>query len=346
MSPIPPRAIRGQTLTADLWNALVDALLQIRPLAGVGVRLRQTPAGTIIDAAPQTDAQTVAAAAPFRHRWQTTAAYRDDGDGARWVLAVAPGSLWQTDAAGALAEAALTPVEPVATNPDGGGWVVDPAEKTGSLYVAENAGETPDTGQSAGLLLKYGDPAAETLPVLLRVADLDLPADGSPAKLTQRQVGDALRGAAQTPQPGPLTREEDASGARWVRRLGSWAWRPADAQWAFTPDADADGAKRPPIESFPERTVLLRVGDDIAALPAPLPAAQAPALWLAKREADVTVGLTYTPPADETGSGALTGRKGSFRFWSDRDPAAGETETYLETFVEDANDRNTYQDAQ
>ena len=48
---IPPRAIRGQVLTVDMWNTLVEAIRQNRPLQGTGVRLRQSTEGVFIDAA-------------------------------------------------------------------------------------------------------------------------------------------------------------------------------------------------------------------------------------------------------------------------------------------------------
>lgn len=168
-----------------------------------------------------------------------------------------------------------------------------------------------------------------------------------PASVAQRWEGDvyldAIGGSSLV--PGPLTREETTGGqANWVRRLGTWAWSEEDGVWRFTAAANADGSLRPPIETFPERTALIRVGDDIAAIPAPLPDYQAPTTWLARREADVTIGLTYTPPTTETGSGALKGRAGAFRFWSDIDPASGPEQVILTTVVADANDQNTYQD--
>ena len=50
MIPIPPHAIRGQVLTADFLNRILDALRAVRPIQGQGILLRETVQGVIIEA--------------------------------------------------------------------------------------------------------------------------------------------------------------------------------------------------------------------------------------------------------------------------------------------------------
>ncbi len=51
MIPIPPRAVRGQPLTADQWNAVIDCLRRLNPIAGPGIRIRETAQGVVLDSA-------------------------------------------------------------------------------------------------------------------------------------------------------------------------------------------------------------------------------------------------------------------------------------------------------
>jgi hypothetical protein len=43
--------VRGQPLTADQWNAVIDCLRRLNPIAGQGIRIRETAQGVVLDSA-------------------------------------------------------------------------------------------------------------------------------------------------------------------------------------------------------------------------------------------------------------------------------------------------------
>ena len=72
---LPARFIRGQTLTADRLNDLIEAIRRVRPLPGSGVSTRESPDGTFISAATQKQS----AAPTFDHRFKVSFAKNADG---------------------------------------------------------------------------------------------------------------------------------------------------------------------------------------------------------------------------------------------------------------------------
>ena len=64
---IPPHVVRGQVLTADLINRILDALRALRPIQGQGILLKETPQGVVIEATAKTAKASQAAAAPSAH---------------------------------------------------------------------------------------------------------------------------------------------------------------------------------------------------------------------------------------------------------------------------------------
>ena len=67
MIPIPPHVVRGQVLTADLINRILDALRALRPIQGQGILLKETPQGVVIEATAKTGKKTQAAEQPTTH---------------------------------------------------------------------------------------------------------------------------------------------------------------------------------------------------------------------------------------------------------------------------------------
>ena len=180
---LPLRDCRGYR--SRYINALNRAVRSLTPIAGRGIRLRQSAQGVVIESTAKGGG---AKASPFRHRWQVTATREVEPDGsASWTVNIRPGSVWTAAEDGAVADAALTPVAPVAPDAENGGWKVEGAT-SGSLYVALD-----DAG---ALLLKYGNPAAESAAVILRIADVAFTTGDPPsAVITQRQVGDERIGS-------------------------------------------------------------------------------------------------------------------------------------------------------
>ena len=188
---LPLRDCRGYR--SRYINALNRAVRSLTPIAGRGIRLRQSAQGVVIEATAKGGG---AKASPFRHRWQVTATREVEPDGsASWTVNIRTGSVWTAAEDGAVADAALTPVAPVAPDAENGGWKVEGAT-SGSLYVALD-----DAGAH---LLKYGDPAAETAAVILRIADVAFTTGDPPsAVITQRQVGDERIGSGGSAATDP-----------------------------------------------------------------------------------------------------------------------------------------------
>lgn len=165
-------------------NALNRAVRALTPIAGRGIRLRQSAQGVVIESTAKGGG---AKASPFRHRWQVTATSEVQGTSTVWTLHVAPGSVWERAEDGALQEAEITPEAPVLADEEAGGWKITPAA-SGALYVAQNA--------DGAKVLRLGSAEDETDTVLLRVADVTVTTATPPACIVeQRQVGDFVLAA-------------------------------------------------------------------------------------------------------------------------------------------------------
>ena len=177
---LPARFIRGQTLTADRLNDLIEAIRRARPLPGAGVSTRESPDGTFISAA----AQKQSPATPFDHRFKVSFAKNKDGG---YDLEIRKGSLWRV-ADGVATEQPLTLGEALAQHPtDTDAWQVADAAK-GSLYVSQS---TADDGETPVYTLDY---AAEPTAPAAVIADFT-PSQSSSnptPNLTQRHLGDLI----------------------------------------------------------------------------------------------------------------------------------------------------------
>lgn len=177
---LPARFIRGQTLTADRLNDLIEAIRRVRPLPGAGVSTRESPDGTFISAAAQKQSPVT----PFDHRFKVSFAKNKDGG---YDLAIRKGSLWRV-ADGVAAEQPLTLGEALAQHPtDADAWQVADAT-AGSLYVSQS---TADDGETPVYTLDYA--AAPTAPAAVIADFTPSQSSSNPTpNLTQRHLGDLI----------------------------------------------------------------------------------------------------------------------------------------------------------
>lgn len=335
---IPPRAIRGQVLTVDMWNTLVEAIRQNRPLQGTGVRLRQSTDGVFIDAAAQTQTAPAVASTPFSHRWKVTLTTVTDDDTATHTLRITPGSLWRNDGAGVTDLNVIPDGDTVTTDSDGN-WLVENAT-TGSLYVADNSANQGSSSSGPAYPLVFGDYTKETRPILLRIADLTLTTSATQeAILTQRQVGDALYspGGSAGDYPGPWERNGDT----WKRFLGHYA-PDASGAYAFVKTLDANG-KPIAVETAPSADALYKTADGNAIATAPMPVfADTTTPWLQRRTATFQDELVYSPPASETGTGHVAAATVTVTYFADVAAQKGAGQDLFMVQVEEANEAAHY----
>ncbi len=177
---LPARFIRGQTLTADRLNDLIEAIRRVRPLPGSGVSIRESPDGTLISAATQKQSP----ATPFDYRFKVSFAKNADGG---YDLTIRKGSLWRvTD--GVAAEQTLTLGEAIAQHPtDTEAWKVA-AATAGSLYVSQSIAED---GTTPVFTLDYAVLPENPAAVIADFTPSVSSSDPTP-KLTQRHLGDLI----------------------------------------------------------------------------------------------------------------------------------------------------------
>ena len=329
---LPARFIRGQTLTADRLNDLIEAIRRVRPLPGTGVSIRESPDGTIISAAAQK--QSPAGSTPFSHRWKVTVTTVTDDDTATHTLHITPGSLWRNDGAGVV-DLNVAPDEDTVTIDSDGNWLVENAT-TGTLYVADNSANQGTASSGPAYPLKVGDPTKETLPILLRIADLTLSSSG--VEFVQRQVGDALYspGGSAGDYPGPWERDGDT----WKRFLGHYALN-ASGTYAFVKTLDANGAPIA-VETAPSADALYKDSNGNAILAAPAPVLSQTAPWLQRRTATFQDELVYSPPASETGTGSVSAATVTINYFADVEAQKGAGQELFLVQVEEANEAAHY----
>ena len=177
---LPARFIRGQTLTADQLNDLIEAIRRVRPLPGSGVSTRESPDGTFISAAAQKQSPVT----PFDHRFKVTYAAAAGGG---YDLKVRKGSLWRV-ADGVATEQPLTLGEALAQHPtDADAWQVAGAAK-GSLYVSQS---TAEDGKTPVYTLDYAVLPENPAAVIADFTPSQSSSNPTP-KLTQRHLGDLI----------------------------------------------------------------------------------------------------------------------------------------------------------
>lgn len=337
---LPARFIRGQALTADQLNAIVEAIRRARPLPGAGVFTRESPDGTFISAAAQKQTSTPISA-PFSHRWKVTlTTVTDDNGSATHTLHITPGSLWRNDGAGVTDLNVIPDGDTVTTDSDGN-WLVENAT-TGSLYVADNSANQGTSSSGPVYPLIYGDYTKETRPILLRIADLTLASSG--VEFVQRQVGDALYspGGGGGLQLGPLTHETRNGNHHFVRYLGQWVYNATSAVWAFVKAVNSDGSAYPAAEDLPAREMLFRVGGEVYSAYRP-DIGPTPTRWLAKHTETIVGGITYSEPQTDADTGALSASELTFTYFTDTAAQESDPATLLYTQVEAANEASHFE---
>ena len=204
-----------------------------------------------------------------------------------------------------------------------------------------NQDASSSTGTAANPYpLVYGDPASETRPILLRIADLTLTTSATQeAILTQRQVGDALYspGGSAGDYPGPWERDGDT----WKRFLGHYA-PDASGAYAFVKTLDANG-KPIAVETAPSADALYKTADGNAIATAPMPVfADTTTPWLQRRTATFQDELVYSPPASETGTGHVAAATVTVTYFADVAAQKGAGQDLFMVQVEEANEAAHY----
>ena len=330
-SPVSPvRPAIGAVDTRLLREELADAQSQIAALRALSA------ARTIQDPHPELrvpgSIRTTfrRGGGVFNHRWKVTVetVTGEDGTVTR-RLRIAPGSLWRNEGTGAV-DLNVAPDGSSVTVGDDGMWAVENAA-TGSLYVADGGAAYP---------LVFGNPASESRPILLRVADLSVTAGG--ATLIQRQVGDALYspGGGGGLQLGPL--EYEAGNKHFVRYMGTWVYAAGSGVWNFAKAVGTDGGVLPAVEIIPSREMLFREGGEVYVALRP-DIGPTPTRWLAKRTATIVGGISYSEPESDADTGALSASELTFTYFSDTAATEGGTITLLYTQVEAANEASHFE---
>lgn len=313
-------------------NALNRAVRALTPIAGRGIRLRQSAQGVVIEATAKGGGGGVAA--PFSYRWRTTLETVTDDNGATtYKLHITPGSLWRDEGAGAVDLNVAPDGSTVTGATTAAEWLVAGAT-SGSLYVVEDT-----SGGSAVYRVVYGNPATETRRILLRVADLTLASSG--ATLIQRQIGDALTGGASGLQLGPLTYETVNGQARFNRYLGAWTFNAASNVWSFAKAVKADGTQYPAAESLPGREMLFRSGGTIYVAYRP-DIGPAPTKWMSRVTIRVSQGIDINPPQSDTDTGSVAETTRDLTYFTDNTVANASTDYPLSVQVAEANEATAY----
>ena len=177
---LPARFIRGQALSADQLNALIEAIRRARPLPGAGVSTRESPDGTFISAAAQKQSPVT----PFDHRFKVSFTKNKDGG---YDLAIRKGSLWRVTG-GVAAAQTLTLGETLAQHPtDDDAWQIADAT-AGSLYVAQS---TAEDGTTPVFTLDYAVLPENPAAVIADFTPSQASSNPTP-KITQRHLGDLI----------------------------------------------------------------------------------------------------------------------------------------------------------
>ena len=348
MAILPQPPCRGQAITADLIRAIIDAVRAIRPLQGPGIRLQEGPNGTIISATAAASRAAVAAAKP--QPFQCAVAI--DAETGTATLRVRFGRVFLLGEAQTLATPSAWTRDTEADDPATADWLAE-LDLAGGTAGDNDPWLWRDAAGAFHLGLKSEmDDAATPLRHLAEIDDAGAVSQIWVGNVWLDAVGDA------GDQLGPIVRETVEGKARIAQYLGRWRWvenaaDPALSQWLFEKKQRADGTFYPPAHVYANtlakvavRTQSLTAGaDEIRTLEAPLLflTEPEPAAWLTQVSAELHAKLTYTPPADETGTGALTAAPTTLTFFGSKTEEP--PETLLQTEVEEVNETTTHETA-
>ena len=315
-------------------NALNRAVRSLTPIAGRGIRLRQSAQGVVIESTAKGGGGGTVV--PFSFRWRVTLETVTAEDGSTtYNLHIKPGSLWRDEGAGAVDLNVAPDGSTVAVS--GAEWLASGVTTSGALYVVDNAAGATSGGVAYPLV--YGNPTAETRRILLRVADLTVASSG--ATLTQRQVGDALTGGGSGLQLGPLTYEFTGSTHRFVRYMGTWVFSASSNSWTFAKAVKQDGTQYPAAETLAAREFLLRQNGTIYVAYRP-DIGPIPTKWMSRVTIRVSQGIDITPPQSDTDTGSVSETTRDLTYFTDNTVANASTDYPLTVQVAEANEATAY----
>ena len=348
--PPPIRGFRSKHI-----NALLKACLANTPLAGIGVSVRRTPNGTVINAESGGDAEAIPVA------W-TVRAKRVDEDPATgekktvWELyspCVFAGTMEIYPAGGSAFE-----------------WVeLEEYIAGGSKKLYANireAGASGGNSSSSG----GGEDGDVTNVRLSNQIDSDATAAVLIGRwLTSSETGEesweqnhvgviaypAFRKRLEVQCLGPIEQYSEGGGLepKFAQFAGTIELNAEGTEFAFVKAVDENGNPYPPLFTWPRRQIVYRMVDEsgsssgtegIGSAFGPDLGGEKPTFWLGKHSVSTATALTYTPPADETGEGTLSGGGVSFSFLGSSPSEEGEV-VFLRTVVEDANAITTYEES-
>lgn len=232
--PPPIRGFRSKHI-----NALLKACLANTPLAGIGVSVRRTPNGTVINA-------EVGDGEVLDYRFKVTVLPTGEGDLASYNLHIRKGSLYTVE--GEVASEVPLALDGLEQDPDDAdAWRVANAS-AGSLYIRKETGSTGGQGYT----LAYGEPSA----ALFVIADFtpSVSSSNPEPKLTQRLLGDRYAfkggsGGGLTVGPPELITENGENALAWF--AGTVAWAGDNYGYRFTRATKPDGSPAEPLFTLP-----------------------------------------------------------------------------------------------
>lgn len=347
--PPPIRGFRSKHI-----NALIRACLANTPLAGIGVSVRRTPNGTVINAESGGDAEAIPVA------W-TVRAKRVDEDPATgekktvWELyspCVFAGTMEIYPAGGSAFE-----------------WVELEDDIAGGgkrLYaIVRSAGSSSEDGAASGGVggetpnvrlsnqLEPGATAAVLIGRWLNNSKDDI------ETWEQNHVGvivcPAFSAGIEGLCLGPIEQYSEGEGMepKFAQFAGHLELNAENTAFDFVHAVDENGEEYPPLFTWPRRQIVYRMVNEsgsssgtegIGYAFGPDLGGEEPTFWLGKHSVSTATALTYTPPADETGEGSLSGGGVSFSFLGSSPSDEGKV-VFLQTVVEDANAITTYEDS-
>lgn len=138
---------------------------------------------------------------------------------------------------------------------------------------------------------------------------------------------------------GPIVEYEGV----YAQYVGEWVYDEEAKEWKFTKANDT------PAIIYEKQKVAIRntvsdgssSSDTLSIVEAPKLIKTTPSVWLKMTTTEIFKNFSYTPPADETGTGWMDAQSATISFLGSA--TDGATERILETVVEDANEQTTYE---
>ena len=129
----------------------------------------------------------------------------------------------------------------------------------------------------------------------------------------------------------------------YAQFVGEWTYDVETQKWTFKKKNDT------PAIVYEKQKIAIRntvsegssSSDTLSIVEAPKLIKTTPSVWLKMTTTKIFKNFSYTPPADETGTGGMDAQSATISFLGSA--TDGATERILETVVEDANEQTTYE---